>query len=338
MAVPLRELGNTGMKIMPIVMGCWQFGDGTGTYPKMSDAIEDEIVRTALDVGINAFDTAEAYASGVSEQALGRALQRSGRARNEYYIFTKINPENLVSYDKIIAAVDRSLKNLNTSYVDLYQIHWANHDVPIAEVFQNLEKVKATGKIRAIGVSNFGQLDQTELINAGFRFETNQLPYSLVTRAIEFGIQDIAVKNKASILAYSPLAQGLLTGKYTSGDQIREGISRSRFFHHSRSTKARHKENGCEKELFESLAKIAEISKRVGHSMTEVALAWALAQKGVAGLVCGFSSPEQVVENVKGAFCHLPAEVIRELTDSTEPVKAGLGGNPDLWALDSRYR
>jgi len=332
-----RELGKTGWKVSEIICGTWQFGDPTGTWKKQAEEVEDAIIKAALDAGINAFDTAEAYGAGASEQALARALSRAGVDRSKYYILSKINPDNLVSAEKVREAVERSLKNLNTPYIDLYQIHWANHNMEISAQLKELEKIKAEGKIRAIGVSNFGVKDLSEAVASGVQVESDQLPYSLVTRAIEFGITDVAVKSGVSILAYSPLCQGILSGKYESGDQVPDGITRTRFFHHTKSPKAKHSEEGCEKELFEALHSFKEVAKKVNHTPGEVALAWALAQPGVAAVIVGASKPEQIAENVKAVKVKLSPEVLKELTQITEPVKAKLGPNPDLWAPNSRY-
>eukprot|EP00026_Physarum_polycephalum_P011700 Phypoly_transcript_11941.p1 GENE.Phypoly_transcript_11941~~Phypoly_transcript_11941.p1 ORF type:complete len:218 (+),score=33.25 Phypoly_transcript_11941:90-743(+) len=189
-----REIG--GLRVPVLTLGTWNFGDPTGTYTKQSEEVEDAIVKAALDAGINAFDTAEGYGNGVSEQALGRALAKSGKSRHEYLIFSKINPDNLASADLIETALSRSLKNLNTPYLDLYQIHWPNHKIDIKPALQTLDKLKKEGKIKAIGVSNFGPIDTSDALASGVEIATNQLPYSLVNRAIEFGIQQNSSEKK----------------------------------------------------------------------------------------------------------------------------------------------
>jgi len=322
-------------KASVIALGTWQFGDATGTYKKQSEDEEAAIIKAALDAGINFFDTAEAYNNGVSEISLGKALKRSGRNRSEYLIASKVFDH--LDYSGVIEACNRSLKHLDTPYIDLYQIHWANREIPLEETTRALIQLKSEGKIKEIGVSNFGPKDLQSALQAKLPFVTNQLPYSLVTRAIEFEILDICVKNKTPILAYSPLAQGLLTGKYNSVEDCPEGISRSRLFHHSRSKLCRHKEEGVEKELFEAISKIKKISERLGKPMATVALAWLLAQKGVGAILVGVSNHKQIATNVDALSLKLDQNTLKELSDATEPLKQKFGSNPDLWAQISRY-
>jgi aryl-alcohol dehydrogenase-like predicted oxidoreductase len=323
--------------VSALILGTWSFSDPTGTYTKQPEEIEDAIVKAAFDAGVNTFDTAEAYGAGQSEVALGRALQRSGKARSDYYIFSKINPEHIISPEKIEEALNRSLKNLNTPYIDLYQIHWANHDIDVKPALEALNKLKQEGKIRAIGVSNFGVNDVSNAVASGVEIVSDQLPYSLVNRAIEFGIVQKCVEHKVSILAYSPLAQGLLTGKYKKPEDCHEGLSRSRHFHHTRSSKCRHKEEGCEKDLFDALAGVQRIADAVGRPMSEVALAWVLRQPGVSAAIIGASRPEQIAHNVASLSLNLTSEQVNELTNLTAVVKDKIGSNPDMWAASTRY-
>jgi len=326
------------MAFPKITLGTWNFGDTTGTYAKQSDEVEDAIVKAALDAGINAFDTAEAYANGVSERALGRALRKSGKARNEYLLLSKISPDNIVTPELIEASLNRTLANLNTPYLDLYQIHWPNHSIDIKPALQVLAKFQKEGKIKAIGVSNFGPIDMGDAISSGVTITTNQLPYSLFNRAIEFEIITQATDSKVGILAYSPLAQGLLSGKYKKPEDCHDGLSRSRYFHKSRSPKCRHTEEGCEKELFEALATIQSIADKLNVSPSELAIAWLLKQPGVTSAVVGASKPEHIAQNVKALSINITDEINEQLKAVTEPIKKALGSNPDMWAAQSRYR
>lgn len=155
-----------------------------------------------------------------------------------------------------------------------------------------------------------------------------------MNRAIEY---EIVEKCKVPIIVYSPLAQGLLGGKIRALEDCSEGLSRSRFFHNSRSKLCRHKEEGAEKELFESISKIRQISERLGQPMASVSLAWVLQQKGVGAVLVGASSSQQVKSNVEALSLKLDQETIKELSEASRPLKEKMGSNPDLWWPVSRY-
>jgi len=332
-----RDLGSSGIKVSPLGLGTWQFGDVTGTYEKKSEDVEAAIIKTALDAGINLFDTAEGYNSGQAERSLAKAFGRSGRKREEYVIASKVADGNL-SAEKVVEACNRSLENLNTPYIDLYQVHWPNHNIKIEETLKAMQKLKEDGKIRAIGVSNFGLQDLSEAVSVGIPISSNQLPYSLITRSIEYELHKCCVDHNVPIVVYCPLAQGLLTGKYTSVEQCSNGLTRSRLFHKSRSPTSRHQQEGCEDQLFKAISDIREISDSLNRPMPQVALKWLLSQPGIASVLIGASKPEQIVSNVQSLQVQLDEKTLKELNRVSEPVKAALGNNPDLWALSSRYR
>ena len=202
-------LGKTNIKVSEFALGCWPFAGGSvwGTQDK-SDSIST--VHAALDNGINFFDTAEGYNDDYhSESILGEALVNR---RNRSVIATKISPPNLLP-QKIEEACNNSLKRLSTDYIDLYQIHWPNHDLNMEDSINELNKLVDKGKIRSLGVCNFGVDDLNEILNLGV-FSTDQLPYNLLWRPIEEEILPECKKNNIGIICYSPLAQGLLTGRY----------------------------------------------------------------------------------------------------------------------------
>ena len=328
-----RKLGQTDITVSVVAMGCWAIvGDATWGPQDKADSIA--AIRAALDAGVNFFDTAEMYGNGYSEELLGQALE--GR-RHEAVIASKVSPEHMTA-DQVIRACEGSLKRLRTDYIDLYQIHWPSRTVPLAETMAALEKLKQQGKIRAIGVSNFGVGDLADLLAIG-RPETNQLPYSLLWRAIEYGIQQRCIEHGIGILTYSSLAQGLLTGKFTSPDQVPDGRARTRHFSRDRP-QTRHGETGCEAETFAAIERIRQISERVAQPMSQVALAWLLAQPGVTAVIAGARTPEQIRHNAAAADLELTPEVVAELAEATEELKHRLGPNPDMWLsqADSRYR
>eukprot|EP00730_Choanoeca_flexa_P004661 TRINITY_DN11765_c0_g1_i1.p2 TRINITY_DN11765_c0_g1~~TRINITY_DN11765_c0_g1_i1.p2 ORF type:complete len:345 (+),score=89.46 TRINITY_DN11765_c0_g1_i1:96-1037(+) len=305
---------------------------------KLAEETEAAIVKAALDAGINTFDTAEGYGSGESERALAKALDRAGAKREDIVIASKVLPKNFEPA-KLREACERSVKNLGT-HIDLYQLHWPNWDVDMKPVFETLAQLQAEGHIRLVGVSNFGVKDLGDNVTHGVKVVSNQLPYSLLMRQIETaGIRDACVQHKAGIMCYSALSQGLLTGKYSSPDQCPDGLSRSRHFRKDRSSKCRHTDDGCEEEVFKAIADIKTIAQGVSDAtMADVSLAWALAQPGVTCVVVGASKPEHVTSNARAAQLKLSEDIIKALDDASEPVKAALGDNPDMWGGSSRYR
>lgn len=312
-------------------MGCWAFAGGS-TWGPQDEAESIATVHAALDAGVNLFDTAEGYGGGDSELVLGRALV--GR-RHEAVIATKVSRSHL-SGDEIQKACERSLRRLQTDYIDLYQIHWPSRTTPLAETLEAVERLHEQGKVRAIGVCNFGVGDLSDLLSSG-RIGTNQLPYSLLWRAIEYQIRQKCVDEDIGILCYSPLAQGLLTGKYSSPDEVPDGRARIRLFSGDRP-QARHGEAGCETEVFAAIESIRRVCARIGEPMAKVALAWLLSQPGVASVIAGARSPDQIQQTAQAADLDLSPEIVGELTEATEQIKRLLGPNPDMWQSESRFR
>lgn len=326
-----RELGKTDITYSVVAMGCWAIA-GDSTWGPQDEAESIATIEAALDAGVNFFDTAEAYGDGHSELVLGRAL--AGR-RHEAAIATKVNSSHL-SGDGVQRSCERSLQRLQTDYIDLYQIHWPSRTVPLAETMEALERLREQGKVRAIGVSNFGVRDLSDLLTVG-RCETNQLPYNLLWRAIEHEIRRKCVDEGIGILCYSPLAQGLLTGKFASPGEVPDGRAYTRHFSKDRP-RARHGESGCEAEVFAAIEKIRRISDRIGEPMAKVAVAWLLYQPGVTSVIAGARNPGQIEQTVQAVDLELPPEIIGELTEATDEVKRVLGPNPDMWQSESRLR
>ncbi len=326
------KLGKTDISISRIAMGCWIFAGGVNWGPQ-DEAGSIATVHAAMDVGINFFDTAEGYRDDdYSETVLGKAL---ADRRDKAIVATKVSGANM-SAQKVQEACERSLQRLNTDYIDLYQIHWPSREVPLAETIAALERLKEQGKIRVIGVSNFGVGDLSDFMALN-RCQTNQLPYSLLWRGIEYEISQKCVAEKVGILCYSPLQQGLLSGRYASADQFPQGRARTRIFSTDRP-QIRHGEAGCEKEVFTALDKIQGVCDRINEPMTQVALAWLLHQPGVSAVIAGARTPAQVKQTAQAGDLKLPPEVIDELTTTTNEVKEKLGRNPDPWQSVSRFR
>lgn len=329
----LRKLGNSSLMVSPIGLGLWGIvgGDYWGAQDE-TDTINT--VRAALDAGINFFDTAEGYGDGYSEAMLGRALK--GR-RGEAIIASKVSAKNLAP-DAIRAACEGSLKRLGTDCIDLYQVHWPSRSAPFEDTMATLLDLKDAGKIRVIGVSNFGKLDMPDMLQCG-RYDANQLPYSLLWRAIEFDIQPQCVEHNIGILPYSPLNQALLTGRYRNADEMPYSRTRTRHFRGDRRD-SRHSTPGFEAETFAAVDAIREICADIGQEMAHVALAWLLHKTAVASVVAGARNPQQIASNAVAGRLALSAETMQRLDQATDDLKLKLGSDPDMWGTgaDSRYR
>ena len=199
-----------------------------------------------------------------------------------------------------------------------------------------LERLKEQGKVRAIGVCNFAEKDLTDLLAIG-HIETNQWSFSLMWRCVEREVQPICLENGIGIICYSPLYQGLLTGRYASANEVPDGLSRTRLYNSGRPN-AEHSDTGAEEEAFAALGQIRSIAERLGEPMANVSLAWVLQQPGVTAMLVGARNPDELKRNLPTVDLVLSKEVIQELNDATEDVKAKIGANGDMWFSESRMR
>ncbi|MEB3338401.1 MAG: aldo/keto reductase [Leptolyngbyaceae bacterium] len=317
-----RTLGISGIQISPILMGTWQAGK------RMWVGIEDtetlKAIRAAVEAGITTIDTAEVYGEGHSERIVGQALSD---IRDQVVYATKVFPNHL-KYQQVIEACDRSLQNLKTDYIDLYQIHWpsgtfASEIVPICETMQAMNDLKRQGKIRAIGVSNFSRAQLEEAAQYG-RIDSLQPPYSLFWRQVEKETVPYCVENQISILAYSALAQGLLTGKFNPGHHFdpADNRSKNRLFQDENYQRAQ-----------QALDQLRPIADRYQTSLGNLAIAWLIAQPQTNAIV-GARNTEQVIQNVKAAEVHLSTEDLAAIDHIGRTVTDHLDDNPLLWLFN----
>ena len=319
-------------EISPLMLGTWAFAKDQSWGPQ-DDTLSIKTVHAALDAGLNAFDSAPAYGDGESERILGKALQRR---REAAYVATKVSPRDLRGKD-LVASCEASLKRLKTDRIDLLQVHWPNHDLPPGESIEALEELKSSGKAVAYGACNFGPQDLRAWLEAGAALQTNQVAYSLLARAIEYAVLPDCRKEKIGILPYSPLMQGLLTGKFLGPDDVPDARARSRHFSKDRPA-ARHGETGCEDLTFATIDRIRRIAAEAGLPMEGMALAWLLRQPGVTSTIVGARSPEQLHKNRQALELQLDSTVVEALTACTEELKHALGPNPDLWDTSGRIQ
>lgn len=335
-----RKCGNTDLWLPALGLGCFSFGGGEYWGNQNQDDV-NRTVRRAVELGINYFDTAEVYNNGRSEESLGAAIR--GLPRDRLLIGTKIGPNN-TEPDVLIEHCEASLRRLGTDYIDLYMVHWpiAPHSLlhfnardkcpSPAEAFRTLEKLRRQGKIRHIGVSNFGIQYMEEARADGMQIAVNQLPHNLLCRAIELEILPYCRRTGVGVMGYMALMQGLLAGVYPSLDQVPLWRRRTRHFAPSRAGElCRHGETGAEDETSRALAAIRAIADQQGLTMTDIAIRWAVASEGLACTLVGARNPCQLETNVRAATGPLDPKVIASLNAATESLLQKLGPSFDYW-------
>jgi aryl-alcohol dehydrogenase-like predicted oxidoreductase len=310
-----RYLGNSGLKISEITYGNWL----THGSQVESDAAT-ACVRAALDSGISTFDTADVYANTAAETVLGEALK--GERRESIEIFTKvfgpIGPKGHndlgLSRKHIFEGINGSLRRLQTDYVDLYQAHRYDYETPLEETMQAFADIVRAGKVLYIGVSEWtseqlraGHALATEL---GVQLISNQPQYSALWRVIEAEVVPTSIELGISQIVWSPIAQGVLTGKYLPGAELPAG---------SRATDekggAHMISRFMDDEVLTRVQNLAPIAEQLDLSMAQLAVAWVLQNPNVASAIIGASRPEQVHENVKAAGVEIPAELMNQIDE-----------------------
>ncbi len=338
----IRECGASGLKLSVLGIGCWSFGGEDADYWGRQDQSDAEkVVQRAVELGINYFDTAEAYNSGRSETALGQVIR--GVSRDSIVIGTKIAPSNAFP-GLITEHCESSLRRLGTDYIDLYMIHWpltlkgiAPFDRSIAvppavdEVFAELLRLREQGKIRFIGVSNFGPARLQEALGTGAVIAVNQLPYSLLSRAIEWETLPLCQRLGVGIIGYMALQQGLLSDRYSSSEELSPLRRRTRHFDNRKVPQARHGENGAETELEEALQGIRSCARELETTVSRLALAWCVVRAGVTCTLAGARNVEQLEENARAFDSPLSPQLAARLDEITRPLKEKLGPSLDYW-------
>ena len=314
-----RALGTSGIQITPIITGTWQAGKSQ--WVGVEDAETIKAIRAAFDAGISTVDTAEIYGNGHSERVVAEALSD---VRDRVVYATKVFANHL-KYDQVLAACEASLTNLKTDRLDLYQIHWPSGSfksevVPIEETMRALNTLKEQGKIRAIGVSNFSQKQLEEAAQYG-RIDSLQPPYSLFWRYVEKDAVPYCMEHKISIIAYSPLAQGLLTGKFGADHMFppEDNRAKNKLFQGETYQRAQ-----------AALAKLRPITDRYETSLGNLALAWLVAQPQ-ANAIVGVRNAEQAVENAKAGELKLTDADLAEIDQIGRIVTDQLDDNALMW-------
>jgi myo-inositol catabolism protein IolS len=317
----IRTLGNSELKLSPVIMGTWQAGKDM--WIGIDDSQTTDAIRAAFEAGITTFDTAEAYGKGHSERILGAAL---ADVRDRVVLATKVFANHL-KFDQVIAACHRSLKNLKTEYIDLYQIHWPSGSfgtkhVPLEETMEAMNKLKEQGKIRAIGVSNFSRHQLEEAVKYG-PVESLQPPYSLFWRQVEKDVMPYCIDKNISILAYSPMAQGLLTGKFGPDHEFQKGDIRSKnkLFQPDQYQRVQ-----------QALGRLRPIADELKMSLGQLALAWVISHPGACA-IAGARNKKQAIENARAAGMLLSPGELARIDEIGRLVTDYSDENPVMWSF-----
>ena len=316
-----KALGKTGLFVSELCLGTMTFG-GKGFWEvvgRLGSKEAESLVGTALDAGVNFIDTADVYSEGESEQLTGAELAALGRPREQVVIATKVRGRvgpgvNQVGLSRghILSSIDGSLRRLGLDYVDLYQIHGFDPATPIEETVRALDDVVRSGKARYVGFSNLAAWQAMKAIgyaeaNGLARFQSAQVYYSIAGRDIEREIAPMAQSEGVAILPWSPLAGGLLSGKFDPNKSGPEGARRSSFDFPPVDRDR----------LPRVLSALREVAGASGHSVARVALGWQLTRPFVTSVIIGAKSREQLLDNLAAADLVLAPEHVRQLDDAS---------------------
>jgi len=308
-----RKLGDSGIDVSEIAFGSWLTTSG-GVEKDRAIAC----VHRALDKGITLIDTANAYGRGIAETVIGEAL--AGLPRDSYVLATKLyfpmsDTDRGLSRAQVLKQIDASLTRLKVEYVDLYQCHRYDNDTPLEETMQALTEIVNAGKVRFIGFSEWpaDKIEAALAMPGVAQFVSSQPQYSLLHRTPERAVIPLCARSGISQIVWSPLAQGVLTGKYRPGGAI-PADSRAA----SRDMGAFLNRKWLEPRTLEAVQNLGELAAEVGLSLAQFALAWVLREPNVASAIIGASRPEQVDENAAASG----RDVAPELFDRAERIIA----------------
>ncbi|GGC83070.1 aldo/keto reductase [Tersicoccus solisilvae] len=322
-----RYLGNSGLKVSEITYGNW-LTHGS----QVENDVATQCVRAALDAGITTFDTADAYANGAAEQVLGEALKTERRESLEVFtkVYWPVGPKGVndvgLSRKHIMEGINASLARLQMDYVDLYQAHRYDHETPLEETIQAFADVVRSGKALYIGVSEWDadQLRRGQELarQAGFSIVSNQPQYSALWRVIEKKVVPASRELGISQIVWSPMAQGVLSGKYEPGKDAPSG-SRATDSKGGSQTISRFMDD----KTLTAVQRLKPVAEQAGLKMSQLAVAWVLQNDNVASALVGASRPEQVAENVAAAGVKLDKDAMKAIDKAlsgvveTDPAK-----------------
>lgn len=316
-----RRLGDSDLEVSEISLGSWlTYGVG------VDDSNARACVNRAFDVGVNFIDTANIYGKGAAETFLGKAL--AGRDRSSYILATKLyfpmtETDRGLSREQVAKQIDASLTRLRTDYVDLYQCHRYDENTPLEETMEALSKVVSAGKARFIGFSEWtsDQIARALAIPGVEKFVSSQPQYSMLWRAPEDRVIPLCAANGIGQIVWSPLGQGVLTGKYLPGQPVPEDSRAA-----SPEMNAFWGDSLRSEATLTAVQNLKPVAARLGVTMAQLALAWVLKEPNVSSAIVGASRPEQVDDNAGASGVILPDDEIIEIDRILAPVLPSFGG------------
>lgn len=308
-SIPTRQLGRSDVHFTVLTFGCWQAGGKQWTDTNDDDSLA--AMRAAYESGITSFDTAEAYGGGHSEELLGRFIKEVGR--DNLTIATKVGATQL-STENVRKSCEKSLSRLGIERIDLYQIHWPSgqwggEKVPIEETMDALVGLQKGGKFGALGVSNFDAslIEQAQKVG---RIDSLQPPYSLFFQPyVQNGTIDFCLKNEIGVIPYSPLAQGLVTGKFNMENRPTDNRAGNALFKDPTYGIA-----------LDATSKLEPIAQKYDANTAQLALAWLIAQPGVTSPIVGARTPEQIRDTARAATLQIEASDLEKIAQIAQPV------------------
>lgn len=323
-----RTLGQSDLKVSAITFGAWAIGGWKWGGTDLKAAVN--AIHAGIDEGMTSIDTAPVYGFGLSEDIVGDAIK--GKSRDKIQILTKFGLrwdlskgllhikgtaeqkfKDVYKYagkDSVIEECEQSLKRLHTDYIDLFQIHWPDPTTPIQETMEALTLLKKQGKIREAGVCNYSA-EQMEEAARYMDLVNNQAPFSMLLRDIEKEVVPYCIANKKSILAYSPMQRGILTGKFKPDHQFKGDD-------HRPDTKFYTPENITRINAF--LEKIKPIAEDHKASLSQLVLRWTIDQPGITVALAGARNPAQAIQNARAAQIKLSAEEVRQINKELDQL------------------
>jgi aryl-alcohol dehydrogenase-like predicted oxidoreductase len=313
-------LGNTGLVVSELCFGTMTFGGSGGIWENIGKLQQDgvnELMKTAVDSGINFIDTANVYSYGQSEQLLGQSIIDLGLNRNELVIATKVRSrmgesKNYVGLSRyhIFQSVDESLQRLQMDHVDILYVHGVDPKTPVEETMRALNDIILTGKVRYIAVCNWPAWMVMKALGIADKHGWNkfaglQYYYSLAGRDIEREVIPVALDQNLGVMPWSPLAGGFLSGKYTRNN-VKAGDSRRDVFDFPPVNKER---------AYDIIDVITEVGKQYGVSAAQVALAWVRLQKGITSTIIGAKNPNQLLDNVRSTELALSDKDLKRINE-----------------------
>ena len=309
-----RQLGDSDLRVSEICLGTWTTFGGS-----LDEGAALAVVDAAFEHGINFFDTANTYSEGRSEQVLGRAL--ASRPRDSYVLATKVRARapdggRGLSRAQVLHQIDESLARLDTEFVDLYQCHWWDEEAPLAETLESMTEIVEAGKVRYVGCSNWTGDQILQAVDLArergyVKIVSSQPEYSLLHREPEADVIPVSHANGISQIVYSPLAQGVLSGKYAPGASAAKG---------PRAAARAEWMEDFDDAVLERVERLRPIADGLGLTMAQLALAWILREPNVASAIVGVSRPEQLGENTAASGVDLDDETVRAIEAAIEAM------------------